>query len=368
MVRLLWSVIGILLCAISSAAAQERKIRFELLEPKSAQFKHLWKEAREDKTNGLEVFSSTFSKILKLPTPLTISIEECGGKKAFYKAKDKKITLCYEVALDLESRSRKHYPKITERELADQIAGGAFLFLLFHEFGHALIDMLELKSGGREEDVADQVSMKMLLSMSAGAKGILSGVLWYFESGDSLATEDALADEHSLDKQRLYNVMCWIYGSDTDAFVYLAEEVQELRARAAHCKDEYKKITQWFEAAMQPHLDLQGIADVQRKAGGGATLQPATQLPQQPEPGREPGQFEVAQGGFYSHPKYPAYVFALIGAMVSMTTPDPATEPSNWNALLLPESQWIPLTDVLGRAIPVMLMRSGEHLYARWMP
>jgi hypothetical protein len=364
--RALWSVIGILLCTISSAAAaQERKIKFEMLEPKSPQFKHLWKEAREDKSHGLEMFSSTFSKILKLPSALTISIEECGGKKAFYRAKDKKITLCYEVALDLERRSRKQYPKITERELADQIAGGAFLFLLFHEFGHALIDMLELKSGGREEDVADQVSMKMLLSMSAEAKGILSGVLWYFESGDSLATEDALADEHSLDKQRLYNIMCWTYGSDTDAFAYLAEEVQELRARATHCKDEYKKVTQWFEAAIQPHLDLQGIAEVQRT---GATTQPTAQVPQHPGSEPELGQFEVAQGGFYSHPKYPAYVFTLLGAIVSMTTPEPAGQPSNWNALVLPESQWIPLSDVLGRSIPVMLMRSGEHLYARWMP
>ncbi len=362
--RSLMVIAAAALCAVLDAAAVEPEIKFDFPEPKSAQFKRLWKEATEDKDKGLELFTAVFSKLLVFPATLTISVEECGATKSFYSAKSHKITMCYEVAKDLQDRARKKYPKAAERGLADQLSGGVFGFLLFHELGHALIDLFKLKSGGREEDVADQIATRMLAT-SAQGEVMLPAVAWYFEENEGVVSEDALADEHSLDRQRLYNVLCWVYGSNTEKYAHLAEEIQELRGRASRCKDEYTKLSEWFEEAMKPHLDPVGIAELRRLAGGDAST-PSTPAPQQPQPNAN--QFEVAQGGFYTHPKYPAYIFTLIGAMVSMTTPYPADQPTTWNALALPESQWMPLNDYLGRPVPVMLMRSGEHLYAQWMP
>lgn len=368
--RLLAGVVCASLAATLGAAGPEPEIKWEFREPKSAQFKRLWKEARDDKDKGLETFSAVFSKLLVFPRTLTIAAEECGAKGTFYSAKDSRVTLCYEVLKDLEDRARKRYPKAVERGLADQLSGGVGAFLLFHELGHALIDMFDLKSGGREEDVADQIATQMLVT-SAQGEVILPAVTWYFEQSESVVNDDALADEHSLDRQRLYNVLCWAYGSDTEKYAHLAEEIQELRGRASRCKNEYAKLSKWFEEAMKPHLDPEGIAELQRLGGGGATPapQPATPTPSPATPApANVTQFEVAQGGFYAHPKYPAYIFTLTGAIVSMTSPYPGDQPSSWNALALPESQWVPLIDNLGRPVPVMLMRSGEHLFAQWMP
>jgi len=49
-------------------------------------------------------------------------------------------------------------------------------------------------------------------------------------------------DEHSLDLQRYYNIMCWVYGSDTEYYSdFLNNETLPLN-RALSCEWEYQKM------------------------------------------------------------------------------------------------------------------------------
>ena len=90
----------------------------------------------------------------------------------------------------------------------------------YHELGHAMIDVLQLPVLGKEEDAADHLSV------------ILMNDIWEEEAAANILASDATAyallaaqreaggqdpsysDEHSLDMQRYYSVVCLFYGAD----------------------------------------------------------------------------------------------------------------------------------------------------------
>ena len=60
---------------------------------------------------------------------------------------------------ELDELFKDDYPVEAER---DEAVAGAFIFVFFHELGHALIDVYELPITGREEDAVDQLSTWIL--------------------------------------------------------------------------------------------------------------------------------------------------------------------------------------------------------------
>jgi hypothetical protein len=107
-------------------------------------------------------------------------------------------------------------PEATEEELGERV-GAVNSFILEHEFGHALIANYELPVLGKEEDAADSIATVLLLKAGEGAD---------------------YADNHSLDLQRAFDILCWVAGSSEQSF----EEVAELEAlpesRLASCPGE----------------------------------------------------------------------------------------------------------------------------------
>ena len=60
--------------------------------------------------------------------------------------------------------------------------------------------------------------------------------------------EGVLADEHSLDEQRAYQYLCWVYGSDEEEYSWIIDEEHLPVERAERCSFEYaQNANSWIE-------------------------------------------------------------------------------------------------------------------------
>ncbi len=124
---------------------------------------------------------------------------------------------------------------------------GAVDCILMHEVGHALVDVLDLPITGREEDVADQLAVYVLVrGGDKGAQAAVAGVSALQPSSNSF-DDTQLADEHSLGPVRLYNVMCWIYGSDPVKYSQLVDEGSLPQDRAVRCAGEWDRMAKAWQ-------------------------------------------------------------------------------------------------------------------------
>lgn len=115
------------------------------------------------------------------------------------------------------------------------------LAVFYHEFGHAVIDLMQVPIFGQEEDAADVMSVMM--------------INWLFEedTAQSLAYDSAFGyindpdgafdvpywDVHGPDEQRYFNHVCLFYGANPDEREDLAEDLGLPDERAESCPDEY---------------------------------------------------------------------------------------------------------------------------------
>lgn len=123
----------------------------------------------------------------------------------------------------------------------------------YHELGHAFIDVLALPVLGKEEDAADTLSVILMndiwqedaaaeiLTSDATSYALLASQPGRFED------EQIFADEHSLDIQRYYNVVCLFYGANPEARAQLALDLELPADRAERCPDEYALASEsWY--------------------------------------------------------------------------------------------------------------------------
>ena len=120
-------------------------------------------------------------------------------------------------ALDSAPRLKKMSPQ-AKRQLVEFVVGNT-LFVMAHEMGHALISEMNMPVLGREEDAADSFAVVTALKMGSGFSErvlIEAGKGWVLSSKRDKKQGNALAfyDEHGLDLQRAYNVVCMMVGSD----------------------------------------------------------------------------------------------------------------------------------------------------------
>ena len=122
---------------------------------------------------------------------------------------------------------------------------GPTVEVFLHEISHALFDMLKVPILGREEDAADLLAAYTMLNMDKDlARKSVSGVA-YVPGREARAQNvklEQFADVHGITAQRLYNLLCIAYGSDTKLFADLVEKGWLPKSRAETCADEYRQI------------------------------------------------------------------------------------------------------------------------------
>lgn len=133
------------------------------------------------------------------------------------------------------------------------IAAGTWVFVTFHELGHALVDILQLPVTGREEDAVDGFSTVLLLQAEL-AEAVLQAAIYWAVSDTGMYGQQDFADEHSLNSQRYYNLLCWIYGSDPQRFADLVAQGHLPEERAGRCMGEHQQLESSWTALLRPHL------------------------------------------------------------------------------------------------------------------
>lgn len=202
------------------------------------------KESLQGLADGL---NSTFA----LPTDVYIATDECGESNAFYESKRKQLTMCYELYAEFDELFKSEFPKESDR---DEAVGGAFTFVLFHELGHALIDVYELPITGKEEDAVDQLSTWILTDgTDDGETMAISGAIAFALLGDN-QKDLPFWDEHALSQQRFYNTMCLVYGNNPKKYASFVKDGTLPKNRAGRCENEYAQIDRAWSKLLAPFV------------------------------------------------------------------------------------------------------------------
>lgn len=115
------------------------------------------------------------------------------------------------------------------------------LAILYHEMGHALIDILQLPVFGQEEDAADVLSVLLIhdLYEEEAAAGIIYDAAFGF-LGEAEENAPVYWGVHGPDLQRYYTMICLFYGANPDAREALAIELELPEERAETCPEEFQ--------------------------------------------------------------------------------------------------------------------------------
>lgn len=233
--------------------------------------------ARMYQDNGFfDATASSLNDVIALPRNIGIVSAQCDTINAFWSPDNNAIIVCYELTEYLYEIFRAETK--SQQEL-DNAVLGAVEFIFYHELGHALIDIFGIPFTGREEDAVDQFSTYVLLGSDLGVDSALSGASFFFISGNAdpqtQSVEDmAFWDEHSLDQQRFYNIVCMIYGSDPETYSNLIRQESKgflltsatgylPKERADRCQDEYTDISRSWETLLNAYVAFKDLSEPQ---------------------------------------------------------------------------------------------------------
>jgi Putative metallopeptidase len=207
---------------------------------------------------ALEDLAADINQSLKLPIDIPLHGSQCNQPNAFWDPNKKSVTICYEDA-DL---SQKIFVRAGDQD-PDASAIGAEDATFYHEAGHMAIALYNLPITGKEEDAADQLAAYILLTPADNGKVDAESVqavkdfartfAAYAELKAQMGRAVNMADVHSLDQQRVYNLQCWIYGSNPDANADIVSGGGLPQDRAKRCPDEWKQISHAWSTLLDEH-------------------------------------------------------------------------------------------------------------------
>jgi hypothetical protein len=144
------------------------------------------------------------------------------------------LTLC----LPVQARAK-------DSNTTDFVAANV-IAIYYHEFGHALIDILKLPVFGQEEDAADVLSAVLINRFfdEETARRIAYATAFGFLGEQDLSEAEraqvAYWDVHGPDLQRYYTFVCLIYGANPEEREDLAEELRLPPPRRVTCEEEFE--------------------------------------------------------------------------------------------------------------------------------
>jgi hypothetical protein len=256
------AAIGFVCCASPAAASidlndsrlRAHQVDFDYVAPKNASHAELYATLR--KMRLLEQLQEFLSPV-RLTRRVMIRIQGCDGKASATFDTDT-ITVCYEYFDTI----LKHVPEIEREGLTRHDALiGPIVDTFLHEFGHALLRILDIPFFGKEEDVADNVAIYLLLTFAKeDARRLIVGASFFAEAEDVVQKGknpeyDELADAHSLLAQRHFNRWCLAYGADKELFSDAVDNGVLPENRARWCRYEWATNAWAFEKLIEPYID-----------------------------------------------------------------------------------------------------------------
>jgi len=153
------------------------------------------------------------------------------------------------------------------QDLSEEDAGWALdfamhdaVFTMYHEIGHMLVGELGLPVLGKEEDAADSLATILLLTDEDNDDSynalIDSSDGWYFNAVNSTGSgvdDFSYYDEHSLDIQRAYAMVCMMVGMDPDAFADTADAYGLDEDQRDACGGTFDQAISAWAVVLEPH-------------------------------------------------------------------------------------------------------------------
>lgn len=136
---------------------------------------------------------------------------------------------------------------------------------IYHELGHALIDISQFPVLGREEDAADTLSVLLIDRVwpaQTAIEIIEDSANAYLLYANEPTEELPYWGVHGLDLQRYYNLICLFYGAAPDARADLANDFELPQERAETCPEEFDQAQSSWDvllADLTPNGDRQGL-------------------------------------------------------------------------------------------------------------
>jgi len=166
----------------------------------------------------LIILINQINSFFSLPHNIPVTFKTIGEANAFYDPQTKSILFGLEFVQSFHEVFKKIYS--TEAEIWAATRNTVFFFL-FHEMGHAMVDIFNITVHGEEEDAVDNFSVYLLTQKFSDGIAAARDAADYFNILSEYEGEIPLKylpvkDEHSLDSKRLYNVLCRVYGTDPD--------------------------------------------------------------------------------------------------------------------------------------------------------
>ena len=174
------------------------------------------------------------------------------GEDVHYDPQTREIKIPYDFIIEVRERFAGEYEEDWEL-----YAGDALEHTLYHELGHALVDLLNIPVLGKEEDAVDDFGVIMLiLTRSDGDDRAISAAELFFMEGEDIEefTPEDLMDEHSLDDQRGFKSLCMVYGSDPEKYEDIAKDLEMDEERRLICLETFERQTLNWLTLLRPHL------------------------------------------------------------------------------------------------------------------
>ncbi|MDX1901793.1 MAG: DUF4344 domain-containing metallopeptidase [Gammaproteobacteria bacterium] len=174
-----------------------------------------------------------------------------------YYPKNKTIVMSYPFIAYLSGLYVNKYPKASSHAMVN-FSIRATTFFFYHEMAHALINVLDLPIVSNEETAADNLAVIIALEYTNDGYDIVMDSAELFDILDHTTqtyAEDDLWDEHALNSQRFYNIICLTYGRDPDKVLAELKNTKLLKfikEKSAFCKDEYASQLQAWLKLLDP--------------------------------------------------------------------------------------------------------------------
>jgi len=170
----------------------------------------------------------------------------------------------FQARVDAAARDVDNHPRLknlTQQQRKDlvEFVIGNMMFALLHELGHAHIQEMGLPVLGKEEDAADSYAVLALLKVGTEVSHnvlVQATKGWFLSAArdQQEGTPVAFYDEHGMEKQRAYQIVCLMVGSDPDQFADLANQTKMPESRQGTCAGDYSNASWSWELLLKPHL------------------------------------------------------------------------------------------------------------------
>jgi hypothetical protein len=156
-----------------------------------------------------------------------------------------------------DPKLKQYSPK--QMQAVVEFVAGNMLFVLSHEAAHAAITQMGLPVLGRIEDAADTFAALRLIRIGSDfSHRVLTQAAqgWFMADRRDRNTGDRVAfyDEHQLNQQRAYQIVCLMVGSDPDKFKDLATETKLPEDRQESCLGDFSNAAYSWDLLLKPHL------------------------------------------------------------------------------------------------------------------